>query len=286
MSDCEGIISQLFIYPVKSCAGIALDTSQLKRTGLAFDREWVIVDQNGQFITQRQAPHMAWITPALSQDSLTLSAPTQESIALPLSYRGHSMRITVWRDTLAADDMGDEIANWLDRFLQIPGRHFRLVRFAKTAQRLSSHDWTAGVDAPNMFSDGYACLVVSQAALDLLNNRLEAHGYESVDMLRFRPNIVIKGFEAHDEDHLDSLEFAESSNGPALKLVKPCSRCAIPDIDPYTAQSTPEVSEILGSYRRLPLLENAICFGMNGIVTKLGQASLTLNMPVRANYKI
>jgi uncharacterized protein YcbX len=127
MSDCTGKIQKLFIYPIKSCAGIEVEQAELKPTGLAMDREWVIVDQNGQFLTQRQIPHTVWIKPTLSDTMLTLACPTQASIDLPLDFRGKTLQATVWRDTILSEDMGDEVAAWLDRFLQIPGRHFRLL---------------------------------------------------------------------------------------------------------------------------------------------------------------
>ena len=289
MSDCTGTISQLFIYPIKSCAGIELNESVLKRTGLSMDREWVIIDQFGQFITQRQSPHMAWIKPSLNEHTLSLSCPTQAPIDIALNYRGKSLSTTVWRDTLMADDMGDEVALWLDNFLQIPGRHFRLVRFSPTAQRLSSSDWTGDIEAPNMFSDGYACLVVSQSALDEFNQRLTQQGFDPVAMDRFRPNIVLSGLHAHAEDHLDTLSFevkATSDSDPQLKLVKPCPRCAIPNINPFTTQITPEINETLGTDRRLPMLDNAICFGMNAIVRHIGVGYLKREMPFRADYKM
>ena len=286
MSDCRGFVNQLFIYPIKSCAGIEIQTSLVKPTGLAFDREWVIVDQNGMFLTQRQCPHMGWISPALTADQLILSAPDQETVSVDLAYRGKSIMVTVWRDTLLADDMGDSVAAWLDGFLQIPGKNFRLARFSENSKRLSNKDWTQGLDKPNLFSDGYATLVVTQAALDDLNAQLHEQGQEAIGMNRFRPNIVITGLDAHAEDHLDIIHFDPAGNGPALQLVKPCSRCAIIDTDPYTAQSSPTVSDLLSPYRRLAVVDNAICFGMNGVLTDTGSQQIKVGDDFEADYKL
>ena len=286
MSDCEGIVSQLFIYPIKSCGGIEIQTSLVTPSGLAFDREWLIVDQHGMFLTQRQCPHMGWITPSLDAHYLTLSAPTQGPVSVDLSYRGSSLLVTVWRDTLPADDMGDEVAQWLDRFLQIPGKNFRLVRFGQQSSRLSNKDWTQGIDRPNMFSDGFATLIVTQSALDELNQRLSKNEHELAGMSRFRPNIVLKGLQTHAEDHLDTLRFTPAAKGPQLQLVKPCSRCAVIDIDPYTAQSSPVISDTLAPYRRLPILNDAICFGMNGVITDTGSKQITVGDDFGADYKI
>ncbi|HBI82127.1 MOSC domain-containing protein [Orrella sp. NBD-18] len=286
MADCAGVISQLFIYPVKSCAGIEINASQLTPTGLAMDREWMIVDQDGQFLTQRQCPHMVWITPSLSDRALTLSAPNSPSVSVALDYRGQAMQVTVWRDTLCADDMGDEVANWLDSFLAIPGKRFRLVRFSTRARRLSAPEWTQGVEAPNKFSDGFALLVVTQRALDELNERLVLAGHPSVGMSRFRPNLVIESMDAHAEDHIAQIAIQTAGGTVTLDLVKPCPRCAIPDIDPYSASSSPEVNQTLSDYRRLDLLDGAICFGMNAVVRHGNELTLHVGLPVEANYKI
>ena len=102
MADCTGVISQMFIYPVKSCAGIEVSEAILSPAGLSHDREWLIVDQDGQFVTQRQIPHMVWITPRLTRDALFLSAPGQQEIRIPFSLSGATKQVTVWRDTWTA----------------------------------------------------------------------------------------------------------------------------------------------------------------------------------------
>lgn len=285
MADCSGVISQLLIYPVKSCAGIAISETKLTPTGLAMDREWMIVDQHGQFLTQRQCPHMVWITPSLSDRALTLSAPQTPSVSIDLNFRGKPVQVTVWRDTLTADDMGDEVAQWLDHFLAIPGKQFRLVRFSPQARRLSAHEWTRGLDAPNKFSDGFAVLIVTQDALDELNAKLVERGHAPVGMQRFRPNIVIEGLEAHAEDHLERLTVQTVAGPIELDLVKPCPRCPIPDIDPFTASSSPEVSQTLGQYRSLDQMDGAICFGMNAIVRGGVGYTLHAGQAFIADYK-
>lgn len=284
MADCTGVITQLFIYPVKSCAGIEVSESRMTPTGLEMDREWMIVDQEGLFLTQRQIPHMVWITPSLNDESLTLNAPGQPEIKIPLTYRGRPLTVTVWRDTLQADDMGDAVASWLDHYLAVPGKKFRLVRFGSSARRISAKQWTEQQEAPNMFSDGFATLIVTQRALDELNSRLHLAGHDPVTMLRFRPNIVIEGLEAHEEDDLKSFRIHTVGGPIELMLVKPCPRCPIPDIDPFTAQSAPTVSDTLRTYRALPKMEGAICFGMNAIVNAGAGNVLHSGQPFDADY--
>ena len=266
MADCTGVIRQLFIYPIKSCAGIEVTHAQLTPTGLSMDREWMIVDQEGMFLTQRQISHMVWITPSLSSTALTLTAPGVSPISIALDQAESPRTVTVWRDTLQGDDQGDAVANWLDAYLAVPGKHYRLVRFSKKARRLSALDWTKGVEAVNKFSDGFAVLVVSQRALTELNERLMQQGHEAVSMLRFRPNIVLDDLDAHLEDHLNELMIETATGSVELSLVKPCPRCPVPNIDPITAISSPEVIDTLQSYRSLPRIDGGIGFGMNAIV--------------------
>ena len=282
MADCTGVISQMFIYPVKSCAGIEVSESELTETGLRHDREWLIVDQNGQFLTQRQIPHMVWITPRLPEDALYLRAPDHEEIKVPFSQTGVPKQVTVWRDTLLGDDMGDQVAHWLDQFLAVPGKNYRLIRFSPHASRHSSREWTGDLVAPNMFSDGFALLIVTQRALDLFNERLMQEGHEPVDMLRFRPNLVLEGLDAHAEDEIANLLLHTLNGVIELKLVKPCGRCPIPNIDPYTATSSPEVMETLSAYRRLARMHDAICFGMNAIVQSGAGQAIRVGQPFEA----
>ena len=286
MADCTGVISQMYIYPVKSCAGIEVSESLLHKTGLSHDREWMIVDQDGQFVTQRQIPHMVWITPRLTADALYLGAPEHPEVRIALSTKGTPRPVTVWRDTLIGDDMGDEVAAWLNAYLAVPGKQYRLIRFSPQSTRISAREWTGDLVAHNMFSDGFALLVVTQRALDLFNERLLELGHEQVDMLRFRPNLVLEGLEAHAEDELATMMLHTASGLIDLKLVKPCGRCPIPNIDPYTATSSPEVMDTLASYRRLRRMQDAVCFGMNGIVLTGAGQTIRVGQPFEAELAV
>lgn len=286
MADCTGVISQMFIYPIKSCAGIEISESPLLATGLLHDREWMIVDQTGQFLTQREIPHMVWITPRLTADALFISAPGHREVKVAFNHPSTPKQVTVWRDTLEADDMGDEVGAWLNTFLAVPGKQFRLVRFSPQARRLSDKAWTGQSSAPNMFSDGFALLVVTQRALERFNARLIADGFEPVDFLRFRPNLILEGLDAHAEDELSHLLLHTAAGHIDLQLVKPCGRCPIPNIDPYTATRSPEVMETLSAYRRLERMQDAICFGMNAIVRTGAGQTLRVGQPFEADYAV
>jgi hypothetical protein len=146
------------------------------------------------------------------------------------------------------------------------------------------------VEALNQFSDGYPVLVLSEASLAGLNEKLQAAGATAVGMARFRPNIVIgdapgaSELVPHDEDRLDLLKIATEQGVVQLKPVKPCARCPIPNIDPATALSSPEVGDTLQAYRQDPRLKGAVSFGMNAIVLQGNDHLLRVGQSVTANY--
>ncbi|ART49991.1 MOSC domain-containing protein [Acidovorax carolinensis] len=262
-SDLSGTISRLFVYPVKSCAGIAVQEALLTETGLDLDRAWMVVDAEGVFLTQRTLPRMALIRPELKTSELVLRAPGMLALHVAVDAVEGPATVTVWKDTVPAWDMGPLAAQWFSDFLEQP---CRLVRFDPDCRRLSGMDWTQGVEAPNQFADAFPLLVTSEASLTELNARLAAAGQEGVGMERFRPNVVLAGCGAHDEDRVDMVRVDAGEHEVHLQPVKPCSRCPIPNIDPATAQSSPTVSDTLQTYRQDARLGGAITFGMNAIV--------------------
>lgn len=265
-------VSSLHIYPVKSCRGISLPITELTPRGLARDREWMVVDAAGRFLTQRELPRMALVKTEFAADHLRLSAPGQsEFLELPLAERTLPHRpVRVWDDDCEALDEGEEAAEWFGRFL---GKSARLVRFDPAHRRLSSHEWTRSVDAENRFSDAFPVLIISEESLDELNRRLTS----PLPMNRFRPNIVVRGSGAHGEDHIDALD----GDGFEIRLVKPCVRCRITATDQATAEVGKEPLQTLATYRRDAVLEG-VTFGMNGIVAARPGARLAVGMRLTA----
>lgn len=266
-------IDQLWVYPIKSCAGVRLPRATLLDTGLEWDRSWMVVDAQGEFVSQRELPRMALIQPQFRMGQLVLRAPGMLALHLQLDAAEAPARVRVWDDEVDAYDMGDVAAQWFSDFLS-PGapaslQRLRLVRFDPEARRLSSLKWTGGVPAHVQFGDGFAVLVASTAALDDLNTRLAGAGEAAVDMRRFRPNIVLGGVEAHDEDRFSDLYLPGQAAGDAmahLQLVKPCARCPIPDVHPDTGATGHAVGDALRVYRADQRLNGAITFGMNAVV--------------------
>lgn len=224
------------------------------------DREWMVVDQAGGFLTQRQFPQMALIVPTVHAEGLRLNAPGMQTLSIPLFFPAFtSILVTVWEDNVIAQDCGDIAAKW---FSDAIGTSCRLVRFDPGSERMASKKWTAGREVPTLFSDGYPILLTSQASLDDLNQRLRAQARKALPMDRFRPNIVIDGIEAFDEDYADTLTTATIR----LQPVKPCPRCPIPSIDQATGKPGPDPLDILQSYRTNPRVDGGITFGMNTIL--------------------
>lgn len=269
MNGLTGTLSKILIYPIKSCAAVPVQEAQVTELGLMHDRRWLIVDEQGAFQTQRQIPHLVWIEPYLDHQTLTLRAPSQPEITLPLARPGSPERlVSIWRDSVLALDMGDEAARWLNDFLQVPGRHFRLVQFDPDHPRQCDPAWTGGGKhlSYHPFTDGFGINVLSMAALDALNGRLAQAGLDPVGIERFRPNLVIDGVPAHAEDQMKSMRIETGSGTVELDLVKPCTRCQVPEIDPYTAIRETGVTRVLAEYRQLERMNNALCFGMNAVI--------------------
>ena len=280
--DTTVSVASLHVYPIKSCGGIALIEALLIETGIEFDRAWMVVDPTGLFVTQRELPRMALIQPTLKTSDMVLRAPGMLALHVALDRVEERVIATVWSDEVAAYDMGDLCAQWFSDFL---GRPLRLVRFDPEQKRLSDHRWTGDIDAENGFSDGFPILVSSVAALAELNRRLRSQNLSEVTLARFRPNLVLDGLDAHGEDALDEIAFATDDGPVRIKLVKPCARCPIPDIDPATAEPGHAVGDTLAGYRADARLDGRLTFGMNAVIVEGLERVLRVGMTGAATFK-
>ena len=282
MSDVSVRLAALNVYPVKSCAGVALDESLLVETGLEFDRQWMLVDERGRFVTQRELPRMALVRPTLRNGEMVLRAPGMLALHVALDAVESACRVRVWKDDVAAYDMGDLAAQWFGDFL---GQRVRLVRFDPEQRRLSNTRWTGGLEAENAFSDGYPLLVIAQASLDELNRRLAAADAPAATMERLRPNLVLDGLDAHGEDALENVAF-DTPDGPVrLRMAKPCSRCPIPDVDPQTGVPGHALGDAMAAYRADTRLDGAITFGMYAVVVEGIERVLRVGLGGSASWR-
>ncbi|MES3003166.1 MAG: MOSC N-terminal beta barrel domain-containing protein [Pseudomonadota bacterium] len=275
-------IARLFVYPIKSCAGVELAKAQLTETGIDLDRAWMVVDAEGVFMSQREVPRMALIRPQIKHSEVVLRAPGMLALHLKIDTVEEPATVRVWDDVVPAFDMGDLAAQWFSDFL---GCMARLIRFDPEHRRLSSRKWTQDVEALNQFSDGFPLLLTSEASLAELNARLAKGGHAPVGIERFRPNIVLAGIEAHDEDRLDTIRIETGEGQVVLRPVKPCARCPIPNIDPATAQSSPEVTDTLQSYRKNDVMGGAVTFAMNAIVLEGDDLTLEVGQAVTSTWR-
>lgn len=285
------IISELFVYPIKSCAGIAPARVRLGETGFDYDRNWMLVDAAGAMLTQRVHPRLALVKPAFGDGVLTISAPGRAPLTTPLAAHAlldslagaPTVAATVWKDTVEALDTGAETAAWFSDFLGFPAR---LVRFAPSARREVSRKWTGEFVSTTQFADGYPLLVLGQASLDDLNARLAARGAPRVPVNRFRPNIVVTGLDPYEEDYVERLEIDANGVPVDVRLVKLCTRCPMPTIDQQTGAPDPawphEPLDTMQAYRANPRFDGALTFGNNGIVVAGSGTWLEVGMTVNA----
>ena len=212
---------------------------------------------------------------------MVLRAPGMLALHVALDRAESALRVRVWDDWVPAWDLGALAAQWFSDFA---GRALRLVRVDPEHRRLSDGRWTGAHAAQTAFADGFALLVTSTASLAELNRRLQQQGVPAAEMRRFRPNLVLDGIDAHDEDHVERLEIDTPQGVVELRLVKPCARCSIPGVDPDTGTQGFEIPDALAAYRCDPRVDGAATFGMNAIVVRGIDHELAVGQACRAAF--
>jgi uncharacterized protein YcbX len=254
-------ITGLFSYPIKSCGALSHDSITVTELGLEHDRQWMLVDAEGLFISQRKHPGMALIQPRITGQQLTVEAPGMSVLDIP-DAAGQTVDVQVWKDQLTAAEGPEHINQWFSDYLHTP---VRLVHHASHSERLID---TAFAKAGEQvaFADGYPILITHQASLDALNARLSA----AVGMERFRPNVVVKTDQAAwTELHWQQLSHQDGT----LDLVKPCTRCVMTGVDQHTGTQTG--SEVLKTLRTTFAHQDQAVFGINAI-PRMHKGGMTL----------
>lgn len=281
MSSVSAWIDSLWLYPVKGCRGFSVPTATVVPTGLEVngigDREWVVVDEGGEFVSQRELPKMALIQTRLTGDSLRLRAPGMLPLDVPSESEGDVLKVRVWNDELPAVTQGDLADAWLSQFL---GPRCRLMRFDPEASRISNRKYTGPVESPYKFADAFALLICSAASLADLNARLVADGELPITIERFRPNIVLGGLEAFDEDYAESV----AAGGIRFGAVKPCVRCTVPNVNPETGEAGFEPGDTLAAFRQ-NAAAGGVTFGVNAIVESGAGAELSAGAAVQITLR-
>ena len=217
-------VSEIFIYPVKALGGISLVESMVTPRGLQYDRRFLVVDADNEFVTQRDHPKMATVWVELDAGTITFSAPDVDSVSFPAHPPEAPKRVVrIWASHVAAQAVSAEADQWLSAYL---GFDARLVYMPDSSERAVSPDYGKPGDIVS-FADGYPLLIISEASLADLNARIVGNGSAAVQMNRFRPNVVIKGSEAFAEDTLGEVRIGEA----IFRAVKPCLRCQVTTTD-------------------------------------------------------
>jgi len=228
-------ITGLYIYPVKSMKGIAVENAQLTSKGLLYDRHWMVVRENGSFVTQRDSPRMALVNTILRKEGVELTMRDHGSITVPFDlFSGKQIETSVWRVKCQAVDQGEQISNWLTRALD-SNEPLRLVRMDPEFIRPQNMPEIMGEETTTDFADAAPFLVANQGSLEKLNAVLESNSLQAVPMNRFRPNIVVQGLEPFAEHKLAGL----SAENYQFRLCAPCERCIVTTIDQETAEKDP-----------------------------------------------
>ena len=257
------IVSELYVYPIKSCQGIKLKQAEVTSKGFLWDRELMVVTRRGKFLTQRQFPQLAKAQITLDGDRISLSTEDNslEILTFTPSLEGAEIAVEIWRDNTVAIDQGDEVAAWFHRLLELDkNKECRLVR--QSAIRNIRHKLSFKEENPVSFADGYPFLLTATASLAELNRRL-VETYEeaapTIPMNHFRPNIVVETATAFEEDNWKVIQLGDIK----FAVVKPCSRCIITTIDQKKGTKNPlkEPLRTLGSFRQFG--DQGVMFGEN-----------------------
>lgn len=255
LNNTQRILSEIWIYPIKSLGGISLQEAIPERRGLQYDRRWMLVDETGRFVSQREIPNMALLGTTIEAPFLSVfwKNKPSEKIQIPLemdSSELEALEVEVWGDRMLAKVLPANINLWFSTQLT---QNLKLVYMDDTTQRPADSRY-APPEHQVSFADGFPYLIIGQESLDDLNRRME----QALPMNRFRPNFVFSGGQAFEEDTWSQFFIADQ----LFQGVKPCARCSIPTTDQDTGERAMEPLKTLSEYRKK---ENRILFGQNVI---------------------
>jgi uncharacterized protein YcbX len=259
-------LSEINIYPIKSCRGISLAEAVVEERGLQFDRRWMLVDENNRFLTQREYPVMATIGTSMDSGQLTVdNLGNQIRIPPAEGQSRRAERVQIWSSKVQAAVHGDEVNRF---FSDVMGAKVRLVAMTE-ARRPVNYWYRIHQEDHVSFADGYPFLLIGEGSLEELNRRIadanggagESPAFQSIPMNRFRPNLVVKGSEPFAEDTWKKVRIG----GTVFHVVKPCARCPIPTIDQETGvRYSSEPTRTLATFRQVRRKgKNKILFGQN-----------------------
>ena len=254
-------LSAIHIYPVKSLGGIALKSSLCTARGLQYDRRFLVVDGNGNFLTQRELPKMATVWVDMEdggEGMLTLAAPDLDSVIVPLQPDpAPAFKVAVWSSIVDAHEVSADASRFLSDYL---GIDCRLVYMPDSTERKVNPEFASKGEIVS-FADGYPFLLISEESLADLNSRMN----QPIPMNRFRPNLMVQGCTPYAEDVWKEIRIGAAT----FRIVKPCTRCQVTTTDQATGEvSGPEPLQTLAGYRNSP---DGVMFGQNLLPVQLGK---------------
>ena len=251
-------VQNLYLYPIKSLGGISVQEAQVEERGFKYDRRWMLVDQSGEFLTQRQHPQLALLQVALGEAGMVVFSKVDPSRKISFDFEmnsGKELQVSVWGDVLTALQVSPEVSAWFSDFLAM---NVDLVRMPESSHRKLDPRYAVQEESVS-FADGMPYVMIGQASLDELNGRLA----DPVGMDRFRPNLVFSGGEAYAEDQFKQLQIGEVE----FQVVKPCARCVMITVDQEKGTKGKEPLATLATYRSQGA---KVYFGQNAVALTQG----------------
>lgn len=256
-------VSDLWIYPIKSCRGLAVQAFSLDDRGPEMDRRWMLVEASGRFMTQREHPRMGLIDVALDGSSLLVSASGMGALSIDMNAASDTRQCIVWNDAVELETVSVDADRWFSDFL---GVGCSLMRMPPSTERVVDRTYSPARRLVTL-ADGFPMLLIGMGSLEQLNEMLRTRGEAAVPMQRFRPNIVVSNTRPHEEDEWTSIRIGDVP----CDVVKPCARCAITTVDPRTGVAGKEPLRTLSEYRKVG---SKVMFGQNVIHAARGTIRL------------
>lgn len=244
-------LSGLYIYPIKSLGGISLEEAEVVETGLKYDRKWMLIDEGGTFVTQRKHTELAMLQVNIDNGMLIVTHKKDPAKTISFSLEANTnlrIPVSIWDDESTGLEVSKEVNEWFSNFMQM---NVRLVQMPEDTRRLVDTRY-ADENEIVSFADGYPCLLIGQASLDGLNEKLA----DPVRMDRFRPNFVFTGGQPHIEDTFATFSLGEIR----FSAVKPCARCVLITVNQQTGDKGQEPLKTLANYRTI---NKKVMFGQN-----------------------
>lgn len=256
------IVQDIFIYPIKSLGGISLSQALVEEKGFRYDRRWMLVNEEGMFLTQRDYPQMSLLSVILEGKELVVfpKKDPERSIKIPIEFAlGPELTVTIWDDRVLAKIVDPKVDQWFSDFF---GFKVHLVLMPESTQRKVDPKYAVQSESVS-FADGMPYLLIGQESLNDLNSRLD----NPVSMNRFRPNIVFSGGSPYLEDSLRKVRIGQVE----FQIVKPCARCVMTTVDQESGVKGKEPLKTLSTYRTL---NNKVYFGQNVVALQSGEIKL------------